>query len=183
MPHQFKRADPPMMIFYGSANFLQRLKCQVSRPEHRPAQDQTADGWSGDILKLPRIEAVAVMMHDVSLATIIVPLGGVRGHEDFLPRFLEQMASLFQSVGGHINPANQSVLVLRRANRRLIGSLNNAKQLIGFTIADQRQAGESVNWTEAQTFINRTPFSVIDFATPMEALRSFLSGAELPLHP
>ena len=170
------------MVLYTSASFVQQLKCHVSLLEHRPVQVQTADGWSGDILKLPRVEAVAVMMHDVSLATIVVPLGGIRRFDDLLPHFLEQMASLFQSVGGSINPANQNVLVLRRSNRRLIGSMNNVKQLIGFTIADQRQAGESINWIEAQTFVNQTPFSVIGFTTPFEALRSFLLGEKLPSH-
>ncbi len=172
--------SPPMMVLYGSASFVHRLKCQVSLPEHRPAQVQTVDGWSGDVLKVARVEAVAVMMHDASLATIVVPLGGVRRFEDFLPRFLAQVTSLFKSVGGSINSANQSVLVLRRTNRRLIGSMNNVKQLIGFTIADQRQAGESVDWMEAQTFVNRTPFSVIGFASPLEALRSFRSGEKSP---
>ena len=166
------------MVLYGSASFVQRLKCQVSFPAHRPAQAQTAGGWSADLLKLPRVEAVAVLMHDVSLATLIVPLGGVRRFEDFLPRFMEQAVPLFQSVGGSIHPSNQSVMVLRRTNRHLIGSMNNAKQLIGFTIADQRQAGESVNWTEAATFINRTPFSVLNFASPLEALASMLSCGE-----
>ena len=60
--------------------------------------------------------------------------------------------------------------------------MNNTKQLIGFTIADQRQAGESISWIEAQTFVNQTPFSVIGFTTPFEALRSFLLGEKLPSH-
>ena len=164
----------PMMVLYGSASFVQPLKCQVSFP----VQVQTADGWSGDILKMGRAEAMAVMMHDVSLATIVVPLGGVRRFEDFLPRFLGPVVTLFQSVGGSIDSADQSVMVLRRTNRRLIGSMNNAKQLIGFTIADQQQAGKSVDWTEAQTFVNHTPFSIIGFATPLEALCSFISNGK-----
>ena len=135
---------PSMMILYGSAIFVQRLKCQVSLREERPTQPQTEDGWSGDILKLPRVEPVAVMMHDVSLATIIVPLRAVCRFDEFLPRFLDRIGPLYQSVDGSINPANQSILVLRRTNRRLIGSMNNTKQLIGFTVADQRQAGEEV---------------------------------------
>ena len=55
------------------------------------------------------------------------------------------------------------MLILRRNNRSLIGSLNNAKQLIGFTIADQMDAGEPIDWNEAQQFINQTPFAVIGY--------------------
>lgn len=161
-------------IIYASARFVKRLKCTVSLSLDKPTQAQTMDGWSGDILKVGRSGEAAVMLHDASLATIIVPLKGVRRFEDFLLMFLQNVAELWELLGGSFDAANQAVLILRRNNRSLIGSLNNAKQLIGFTVADQMEAGEPIDWKEAQRFINQTPFAVIDYQSPLKRLELLL---------
>ncbi len=85
------------------------------------------DARSGDLLKFSHVGEVVVMMHDASLATIIIPVKGVRRFEEFLPIFLKKASDLFASVDATIDPINQSVVVLRRNNRRLIGLLNDAK--------------------------------------------------------
>ena len=137
------------------------------------------DGWSGDILKVSRIGEVAVMMHDASLATIIVPLNGVRSFEMFLLIFLRRVAEMLGSLGRIFDPANQSVVVLRRNNRSLIGSMNNVKELIDFTVFDQMEKGVPIDWNEAEHFINHTPFSMIDYEMPMKKLASLIAdGAQ-----
>ena len=73
--------------------------------------------------------------------------------------------------------ANQSVVVLRRNNRSLIGSLNNVKELIDFTMFDQMEKGVPIDWNEAEHFINHTPFSMIDYEMPMKKLASLIGGS------
>ena len=81
---------------YASARFVKRLKCTVSLSLDKPVQAQNMDGWSGDILKVGRSGEVAVMMHDASLATIIVPLKGVRHFDALLPVFLQRVTELWE---------------------------------------------------------------------------------------
>ena len=164
-------------IIYASARFVKRLKCTVSLSLDKPTQAQTTDGWSGDILKVSRAGGVAVMMHDASLATIVVPLKDIRRFEEFLSKFLRNVAELWELHGATFDAANQNVLVLRRNNRSLIGSLNNAKQLIEFTITDQMEAGQAIDWNEAQQLTNETPFTVIDSDSPFKRLASLLLPA------
>ena len=117
------------------------------------------------------------MMHDASLATIIIPMKGVRHFEAFLPIFLTKVSEMLGSPLAEIlDPANQSVVVLRRNNRSLIGSMNNVKELIEFTMIDQEEKGAPFDWNEAEHYINHTPFSLIDYELPMKKLASLITG-------
>ena len=161
-------------IIYASAFFVKRLKCTVSLSSDKLTQTRTMEGWSGDILKVACAGEAAVMMHDASLAVIIVPLKGVRRFEEFLLSFLRSEAELWKTLGATFDEANQNVLVLRRSNRSLIGSLNNAKQFIEFTVVDQLDDSKPIDWNEAQRFINQTPFAVIGYEFPLKKLEHLL---------
>ena len=115
------------------------------------------------------------MMHDVSLATVIVPLRGIRSFEDFVPVFLIKVSDLLRSFGATFDATDRKVLVLRRTNRPLIGTLHDAKRLIEADVIEQLDNGKAIAWNEAADLINRTPFSVIDDRIPTEALTSVVS--------
>ena len=166
------------MTIHGSKAFIEKFGCLISWPSDKPAQGQAMDAWSGDLLKVSRAGQVAVLMHDASLATLIVPLKDVRRFEEFLRMFLRSVAELWEQHGATFDAANQNVLVLRRNNRSLIGSLNNAKQLIEFSVADQMEASHAIDWNEAQQLINETPFTVIDYDSPLKRLASLLRPAD-----
>ena len=85
------------------------------------------------------------------------------------------MNQLLKTFGASIDGVNQNVLVLRRTNRPVIGSLNDAKQLIEFGVIEQLDIREPLDWDKAAQFINRTPFSLIDQRTPSEALANLIS--------
>ena len=163
-----------MISFHASKAFVERFGCAISLPKDKPAQTQSINAWSGDLLKVPRAGQVAVMMHNASLVTLIVPLKGVRRFVEFLPLFLQGVAELWMAVGATFDPANQQMIILRRTNRSLIGSMNNAKELLDFTVFDQMERGESIDWNEAQALINGTPFSAIDYDLPLEKLATLL---------
>lgn len=163
------------MIIHASKNFVTKLKCSVSLSKYRPTNVQVFDEWTGDLLKIKQRELVAVMMHNETLATVIVPLRGIRSFQDFLPLFLRKVNQLLKPVGASIAEANQNVLVLRRTNRPVIGSMNDAKELIEFEVIEQLDTREPLDWNKAADFINRTSFSLIDHKTPSEALAILVS--------
>ena len=163
------------MIIHASKNFVTKLKCSVSLSKHKPTNVQAFDEWTGDLLKVKQRELAAVMMHNETLATVIVPLRGIRSFEGFLPLFLRKVNQLLKTFGASIDGVNQNVLVLRRTNRPVIGSLNDAKQLIEFGVIEQLDIREPLDWDKAAQFINRTPFSLIDQRTPSEALANLIS--------
>ena len=163
------------MIIYASKIFVTKLKCLVSLSKHRPTHLQAFDEWTGDLLKVKQRELAAVMMHNDSLATVIIPLRGIRRFEEFLPLFSRKVNQLLKTFGASIDEANQNVLVLRRTNRPVIGSLNDAKQLIEFGVIEQLDNREPLGWDKAAEFINHTPFSLIDQRTPSEALANLIS--------
>ena len=71
-----------MIVIHASKAFVQRFGCAVSLTKDQPAQTLSIDAWSGDLLKVPQAGQVAVMMHDASLATLILPPHGVRRFEE-----------------------------------------------------------------------------------------------------
>ena len=86
------------MIIHASKNFVTKLKCSVSLSKHKPTYVQVFDEWTGDLLKIKQRELVAVMMHNETLATVIVPLRGVRSFQEFMPRLLAEGESVAQDV-------------------------------------------------------------------------------------
>lgn len=97
-----------MMIMYASQSFVKRLGCAVSLPNQKPVQGRAMDAWSGDMLKVYRIGEVAVMMHDASLTTLIIPMKGARSFEEFLLVFLRRVSEMLGSLGRIFDPANQT---------------------------------------------------------------------------
>ena len=164
------------MIVYASKNFITKLKCSISLSKHKPTEIGVFDGWTADTLQVSKVELVAVMMHDGSLGTVIVPLRGIRTFEDFVPVFLKKLNQLLRSFGGAVIKGNREVLVLRRTNRPLIGSLHDAKKLIEADIIEQLDSGKPIHWDEAADCINQTPFSVIDDRTPAQALAGLVAN-------
>jgi len=72
----------------------------------------------------------AVVMNDTSLSTIIFPLKGIRNFEVFLPQMMARVAELFGKHGKGFDGSNQTVVILPRSNRSIIGTMNDAKSFI-----------------------------------------------------
>ncbi len=164
------------MIIYASKNFITKLKCSISLSKLQPTQMEAFGGWTADTLKVSKVEMVAVMMHDVSLATVIVPLRGIQSFPEFMPVFRKKVGDLLRAFGATIDATDRTVLVLRRTNRPLIGTLHDAKKLIEAEVIEQLDNRHRIEWNQAADFINHTPFSVIDDKTPVEALTDLISN-------
>lgn len=162
------------MILHVSKAFAERLKCAVSLPNQRPLQKAVLDSWSVDILKFRKGGAVAVVMNDASLTTVTVPLKGIRTFGEFVATFLKRAAARFADQGGQLDSENQTVIVLSRSDRRLIGTMNEAKFIIGRSISDDLENGDDIDWDRTERYMNEVIYSRIDYDQPQERLRKLL---------
>lgn len=169
--------DATPMVIHASKNFATRLRCQISQPDHRHIQRGRADCWSADILRAYGVGDCALMMNDASLSMVVIPLKGVKTLEKFLEIFLPQAARLFTEAGGSLEIRNQTVIVLRRSDRQLIGSMNDARLHARDEIIGQRLERESVDWDLLEDLLNEIPFSATDYVPPkIELVRVLASG-------
>jgi len=162
------------MILHVSKAFAERLKCAVSLSDQRPAQKAVLDSWSADILKLRRGGSLAVIMNDASLTTLIFPLKGIRKFEGFIASFLKRAAVRFADQGGQLDSENQTVIVLSRSDRSLIGTMNEAKFMIDNCVSDAPENGSDVDWDRIEQYMNEVIYSRIDYDQPQERLRKLL---------
>jgi len=122
---------------------------------------------------------MASAMNDASLSMVVVPLKGVRTFEQFLPAFLERAARVFKAAGGFLETRNQTVIVLRRSDRQLIGTMNDARRHTCHEIEYRWSQDGQVDWDEVEDELNQIPFSAIDYALPKEELPRVLDS---PFH-
>ncbi|XHR28610.1 MAG: DUF6933 domain-containing protein [Chthoniobacteraceae bacterium] len=152
------------MILHASRSIAERLKCQVST--HSVFQKLAVDSWSFDLFKMAKVGTFAVVMNDASLSTFIVPLKGIRTFEVFLPQMLARIGELFDRNGIPFDAQNQSVLILPRSARSLIGTMNEAKAIIKDSILYDLKYVGAVDWVSLERELNETPYSQIEDETP-----------------
>jgi len=163
------------MIIHASKTFAEHLKCTVSGPNRRLPHHASLDSWSIDLFKLAKGGAFALVMNDASLSTIIIPLKGVRNFEVFLPLVLARVAAFLAKHGAAFDTCNQSVIILPRSNRSLIGTMNEAKFLIQDSVEHKLTLAGDIDWDALESRLNETPYSRIGYATPDKRLRELLA--------
>lgn len=119
---------------------------------------------------------MASAMNDASLSMVVVPLKGVRTFEQFLPAFLERAARVFKAAGGFLETRNQTVIVLRRSDRQLIGTMNDARRHARYEIEYRRAQDADVDWDAVEDELNQVPFSATDYVPPKEELARVLAS-------
>jgi hypothetical protein len=167
------------MIIHASAKFSDRLNCMISLPGRRRPQTGNIDCWSADIVRAYGVGDCALAMNDASLSIVVVPLKGVRTFEQFLPAFLERAARLFKAAGGFLETRNQTVIVLRRTDQQLIGTMNDAQRNARYEIEYRRAQDAGVDWDAVEDELNQIPFSAIDYILPNDELARVLAS---PFH-
>ena len=164
------------MVIHASAKFATRLRCQVSAPNRRHIQRGKIDCWSADILRAYGVGDCALMMNDASLSMVVVPLKGVKTFEAFLELFLHRAARLFSEAGGTLEIRNQTVVVLRRTDRQLIGTMNDARLHACAEIEGQWSETGSIGLDQVEERLNEIPFSATDYVPPKIELARVLSS-------
>jgi len=150
------------MILHLSQALAKWLKCRLSLADAKVNQPGRADSWSADIFRIPRLGTHALIMHDASLWPIILPLSGCKSYEDFLRTLLFHIEASYLSVRGSFDRSNLTVIATKRSNRSIIGSMNEAKFLLGHYVGDKMDDSGEVDWAAASDELAQTPFTAVE---------------------
>ena len=123
---------------------------------------------------IPRVAIHAIVMNDASLSTIIVPLKGCKKFEDFLLLFLGIASSFLEQRGKAFDPFNQSVVVVKRSDRSLIGTMNEAKFLMQVYVSGDLDSIGTIDWERLEQRLNDVPYSRIGYDSPDIRLRALI---------
>jgi len=103
-------------------------------------------------------------------------LKGLKTFEKFLEVFLPRTERLFTEAGGSLETRNQTVIVLRRSDRQLIGSMNDARLHACEEIEGQWSEKGSIAWDQVEDRLNEIPFSATDYVLPKIELARVLAS-------
>ena len=162
------------MIIHSSKDFVKRYKCRLSTLAGNTPQPGKMTSWSAHFFRVGPTPLV-LFMHDASLWPILIEVKGVTKLEVLLPLFLERVMDLFRAHEHVFDNQNQSVIFMSRSNRSLIGSMNDAIQLIRIHVEEIRGEGGEVSWLGLDSCIMDTPFSAIGYQSPLDRLRDLLA--------
>ncbi len=158
------------MRIHASEAFATRFRCDVSLSGEIVEQEGHLDDWSAHYLDVGG-EALAFLMNDACLYSLLIPCRELDDFADFLGTFLPRVAAAWNEHGGRFDPANQEVVVLARSHRPLVAVMNDALRLVQLHARDCREDGTPLQLAEMESLLNQTPFEMIEF-TPLRAQRS-----------
>ena len=115
-------------------------------------------------------------MHDASLWPILVPLQPRLSYETFLSALLLHIAASYAAFGASFDYSNQTVLVTKRSNRRIIGSMNDAMFFMKNEAQSMQREQGSVDWPSIVARVARTPFSSVEGHFPDRRFAELLGG-------
>lgn len=162
------------MIIHASKDFEKRLKCEISMKGHLVLQPGRLDAWSGHFFKIGRISYV-MFMNDAALYAIIIPAKGFQSLSSLLKAFLPRVANLWESHGASFDRENQSVIVLPRTNRALIGSMTDAIRIFRHIHEDNLNGGTETDIQKIETCLNGIPYKALKYEQPSKLLRRLLN--------
>jgi hypothetical protein len=162
------------MILHLSNQLAARLKCAVSLKGVSVIQAGRLDAWSGHCFRIGRVEHI-IMMNDASLYTLLMPARGLTSIDSFLKEFLPRVAEVWQRYDATFDARNQEVIVLKRTNRSLIGSMNDAIHATKFHYSYTRNETHSFGPTTIEERLNMVPYKAIQYSAPFQLLPKLLA--------
>jgi hypothetical protein len=162
------------MILHLSKQLADRLKCQFSMEGMSVVQAGRLDAWSGHCFRIGRIEYV-IMMNDACLFSILMPAKGLTSVESFLDAFLPRVAKAWQEHGGNFDCLNQEVIILKRSNKSLIGSMTEAVKMIKFYAEFDRLENPHKTPLDLEERLNNIPYKAIGFENSHRLLTRLLA--------
>ena len=163
------------MILHLSKQLADRLKYHFSMEGMPVIQAGRLDSWSGHCFRIGRIEYV-IMMNDACLFSILMPAKGLTSVESFLDAFLPRVAKAWQEHGGTIDCLNQEVIILKRSNKSLIGSMTEAVKMIKFYAEYDREEHPNYTPMDLEERLNTTPYKAIGYEITHRRLSRLLAN-------
>ena len=161
------------MILHLSKELADRLKCSVSLQGMPVLQTGRLDAWSGHCFRSGRMEHI-MMMNDACLYTILMPARGLTSIDSFLKAFLPRVAEIWQRFDAEFDANNQEVIVLKRTNRSLIGSMNDAIQATKFHLQYDHEDSHDFEPIDIEVRLNLVPYKALDHMAPCKLLAKLL---------
>jgi hypothetical protein len=162
------------VIIHASKDFEKHFKCEVSMKGHVVLQPGRLDAWSGHFFKIGR-RSYVMFMNDAALYAIIIPAKGLQSLSSLLKAFIPLVASLWESHGASFDRENQSVIVLPRTNRALIGSMTDAIRIFRHIHEDNLNSGTETDIQKVETCLNGIPYKALKYEQPSKLLGRLLS--------
>jgi len=164
------------MILHLSLKLANRLDCKLTLKDAKIVQSGRMDSWSADLLSLSRAGSFALVMHDASLWPILVPMQPRMSYDTFLSALLLHIAASYAAFGASFDYSNQTVLVTKRSNRRIIGSMNEAMFLMKHQAQSMQMEDGLVDWPAIVASVSRTPFSSVEGHFPDKRFAELVGG-------
>ena len=164
------------MIIHASKDFSKHFKCEVSGEGHTVLQTGRLDAWSGHIFRIRRTSYV-LLMNDATLYAIIIPAKGLTTLPALLKALLPLISDLWARHGASFDADNQTVIVLPRTNRSLIGSMNDALKCLRFFCDVTEFSGTPFDLSRLEARLNDTLYKAINHDRPSRLLPKLLEGA------
>ena len=162
------------MILHLSKQLAYRLKCQFSTEGMAVIQAGRLDSWSGHCFRIGRVEDV-IMMNAACLFSILMPAKGLTSIESFLDAFLPRVAKAWQEHGGNFDCLNQEVIILKRSNKSLIGSMTEAVKMIKFYAEFDREENPHKTPLDREERLNNIPYKATGFENSHRLLTRLLA--------
>ena len=153
------------MILRVSATFAKQFKCLVSQVGENLPQERRLDAWSCHFIRVRR-KPLVVVMNDATLYTLILPATGMKSFPELWLKLLGRIGEVWKRHGVDFDPDNQTVILLSRTNRSLIGSMNDAIMLIRIYDDDARDEKTELDLMEMEARSNQTPYKALGFEQP-----------------
>jgi hypothetical protein len=161
------------MILRVSAAFAKRFKCYLSDQSAKIPEEPRLDAWSCHYVTVRR-KPLVIVMNDATLHAFMFPVTGVKDFPDMWRRLLARIAELWSRHGAEFDPNNQSVILLGRTNRQLIGTMNDMVNLIRFYDDRAKINGTELDLEEMEKRSNETPYSMLGYHFPCERIKIML---------
>ena len=164
------------MILHLSRKLADRLQCKLSFERENVTQAGRIDSWSADLFSPPGHGCFGFIMHDASLFPILVPLRAKTNYEAFLGDLLQHIECAYGNVGAEFDTANQTVLLTKRSNRSIIGSMNEAIWRLGFEATMAADMKRRIDWSKTVEYIGTMPFSAVKGHFPDKRFAELVGG-------
>jgi hypothetical protein len=161
------------MILRVSAAFAKQFKCSIRQVGGNVPQERCLDSWSCHLIRIRR-KPVVVAMNDATLYTLILPVIGVKGFPEMWLKLLYRIGEVLTRHGVDFDPDHQAVILLSRTNRSLIGSMNDAIQLIHFYDHNAKDENRELDLEKMEVRSNQTPYKALNYVWPEQLMAKAL---------
>ena len=144
-------------------------------PDQRVPQPGRLDAWSAHVIQVGRLPVV-LLMNDASLYTLLVNAAGLTDFRSFVQILLISVRAVWSWHGVTFEAAEHPVVVFRRTNRSLMGSMNDAARCLRWHYDSSIEGSRPFDLAHVQGMLNEMPYKGIGYGCPKDRLAQLLAA-------